>query len=154
MTGVLALLGREWKLAIAALFAAGFFFVLSQRDVARARADVSSQALKAEQAGRSADRERADRQRADQERGFAQQLAGATSTFADRLAAREPIIVHSRDTVREYAETAAGRVVCRGADRVRAIDALDAALAGEDTAAAPRGADAVLPDSAAPPAGR
>ena len=82
----------------------------------------------------------------------AQRLAAAADTFAQRAAALKPIIVTSHDTVEHYAETSAGRVLCRDADRVRDIDALDATLAAP--AAAGGGAGAVPTDTAAPAAGR
>lgn len=78
----------------------------------------------------------ADKLRLEQEAGHAVAIVGATQDYADRLAAREPIIIRSTNTVREYAQTDAGRVLCRDADRVRAIDALDAELAQAPRAAA------------------
>lgn len=97
-----------------------------------------------------ADAEKA--RRADEAR-FAQQQASAAQTYATTLAARQPIIIHSKDTVTRYAQTDAGRAVCRDADRVRDIDALDADLA-RDPAAPGRSGRAVPPDGAASPAGR
>lgn len=76
----------------------------------------------------------------------------AADTYATRTAALQPLIVRSTDTVRTYAQTDAGRALCRDADRVRDIDALDAALAAADPAGG--GAGAVPVDPAAPPAGR
>ena len=143
----LALLRRcWWAIPILLLGAA---LLLTRAQLADTRRTLTN-----ERAAWSAEVDRADRARAEQERGFAQQLATATSTYADRLAAREPIILHSTNTVREYAQTAAGRVMCRDAERVRAIDALDAALDGQDPAATRSGADAVRADAAAPAAGR
>jgi len=85
--------------------------------------------------------------------GYAIAGAAATQTYADRLAARAPLIIKSTDTVREYAQTDAGRVPCRGPDRVRAIDDLDAAIAADPGAAGGR-AGGMHSDPAAPPAGR
>jgi len=87
------------------------------------------------------------------ETGFVTQLHAATETYADRVASRAPIIIKSTDTVREYAKTDAGRVLCRAADRVRAIDALDADLT-RDPRPAGSGADRVPVDAATSPAGR
>ncbi|WP_426254485.1 hypothetical protein [Sphingomonas sp. DC2300-3] len=84
--------------------------------------------LKAERNAWSAEIDRATKQRAIDEARWAQASASAALTYADRLAAREPIILRSTNTVREYAQTDAGRARCLGADRVRGIDALDAAL--------------------------
>ncbi len=149
MTGaaLLALLRRFWPAipVIAAVALAVLF--RAQRDDARLTLNNERQAW-------TASLDRADRARADQERGFAQQLASAAISFADRIAAREPIILRSTNTVREYAQTAAGRVICRGADRVRDIDALDADLADRSTSASQGGAGAVRADAAAPPARR
>lgn len=89
---------------------------------------------------------------ADQAR-FAQQQAGAAQTYAATLAARQPLIIHSKDTVTRYAQTDAGRALCRASDRVRDIDALDALL-DRDLAAPSRSGGAVPTDGTAPPAGR
>lgn len=95
----------------------------------------------------------ADKLRLEQEAGHAVAIAGATQDYADRLAAREPIIIRSTNTVREYAQTDAGRVLCRDADRVRAIDALDAELASASHTAT-RGNGALPADAATPPGRR
>jgi hypothetical protein len=87
------------------------------------------------------------------ERRFASNLAQAATNYADGLAARQPIIVRSTNTVREYAQTDAGRVLCRDADRVRAVDALDAELA-EAAGSASGSAGDVRPDASAPAGGR
>lgn len=84
--------------------------------------------LKAERTAWSAEIDRAEKQRAVDEARWATASASAEQAYADRLASREPIILHSTNTVREYATTPAGRAVCLGADRVRGIDALDSAL--------------------------
>ncbi|GAA4221198.1 hypothetical protein GCM10022253_26860 [Sphingomonas endophytica] len=147
----LAAARRHWPLAIATLSAVVFAGLLL---VTQAERDAARQALATEQAGRRADHDRAERQRAEQERGFAEQLAGATATFADRLAARAPVILRSTNTVRDYAQTDAGRARCLGADRVRGLDDYLAALASEDPASAGRGADAVRADPDPAPAGR
>ena len=94
-----------------------------------------------------------EKARSADEARFARQQAAASQTYAAALAARQPLIIHSKDTVTRYAQTDAGRAVCRDADRVRDIDALDADLARDP--AAPGGSSGPLPpDAAAPPAGR
>lgn len=68
-------------------------------------------------------------------------LAKASDDYAARLADREPIILHSKDTVTRYAQTDAGRKPCLDVDRVRGIEALDSALASpatSSTSAVPR----------------
>lgn len=146
---VLVLIRRHWQLALIAFLAGLFLVTRGERDAAR-------QALSNEQTERKADHDRADRDRADQERGFAQRQASGISIFADRLAAREPIFVHSTNTVREYAQTDAGRSRCWGDDRVRALDTYLSALANPDPDPAPAGgrAEAVRADADPAPAGR
>lgn len=95
----------------------------------------------------------AEKARLAAELRYANRLAQAAADYAAWLAARQPIIVRSTNTVREYAQTDAGRVLCRDADRVRAIDALDAELA-EAAGSAGGGAGPVRADTAAAPGGR
>lgn len=109
--------------------------------------------LKAERTAWTAEIDRADRARLESERRFATNLAQAATDYASTISAMQPIIVRSTNTVREYAQTDAGRVLCRGADRVHAIDALDAELA-RDPAGAGGGTGAVPTNAAAPSAGR
>lgn len=85
------------------------------------------------------------------ERDAAERVATATATYADRLASRAPIILESTKTVEKYAQTDAGRVRCRDADRVRSIDLLDAALA--PPAAGAGGGNGPMPANPATPAG-
>ncbi|WP_341207291.1 hypothetical protein [uncultured Sphingomonas sp.] len=145
----LALIRKHWQLALIAFLAGLCLVYRGERDAAR-------QAHSNEQIERKADHDRADRDRADQERGFAQRQANGISIFADKLAAREPIIVHSTNTVREYAQTDAGRARCLGADRVRGLDAYLSALANPNTDSAPAGSrtEAVPADTDPAPAGR
>ncbi|GAA3708619.1 hypothetical protein GCM10022268_17420 [Sphingomonas cynarae] len=109
--------------------------------------------LAACEAGRALDQAHGERDVAQATAGFAIAGAAAAQTYADRLAARAPLIIKSTDTVREYAQTDAGRVPCRDPERVRAIDDLDAAIAADPGAAGGR-AGGLHPDPAAPPAGR
>jgi len=94
-----------------------------------------------------------EKARSADEARFARQQAAAVQAYAAALAARQPLIIHSKDTVTRYAQTDAGRVLCRAADRVRDIDALDADLARDPTASS-RSEGAVPTDGTAPPAGR
>jgi hypothetical protein len=110
--------------------------------------------LKAERAAWTAEIAKAEQLRSDAEKRFAVQQSTALTTFADRLANREPIILRSTDTVRTYAQTAAGRAACLPADRVRGIDALDAELFAGDPPSASRGEEALHGDADAPAAGR
>lgn len=110
--------------------------------------------LRAERAAWSAEIAKAEQQRAAEEKRFATQQATALASYADRLAAREPIILRSTDTVRTYAQTTAGRAACLPADRVRGIDALDAELFAGDPASAGGGDEALHGNADAPAAGR
>ncbi len=110
--------------------------------------------LKAERTAMSAEIVKAEQLRIDAEKRFALQQTTALTTFADRLANREPIILRSTDTVRTYAQTAAGRAACLPADRVRGIDALDAELFASDPPSASRGEEALHGNADAPAAGR
>jgi hypothetical protein len=76
----------------------------------------------------------------------------AADTYAERTAALQPIIVRSTNEVTRYAETPAGRVLCRDADRVRRIDELDASLRAAATPGG--GGEALHVDPTAPPTGR
>lgn len=142
MVTALALLRRFWwAIPIIGLAAA----LLITRETLADR----TATLTAERQAWTAEIDRAERQRAEIEKRNADRLAQATATYADRLAAREPIILRSTNTVREYAKTDAGRLRCRGADRVRAIDALDAELA-DPAPSTSSGAGAVRADAPAP----
>jgi hypothetical protein len=110
--------------------------------------------LKAERAAWSAEIAKAEQLRAAAETRFAVQQNTALTTFAERLANREPIILRSTDTVRTYAQTAAGRTACLPADRVRGIDALDAELFAGAPPSAGRGEEALHGNADAPAAGR
>lgn len=146
MAAALALFRRVWWLVPIAALAAGWWWTDRQlADVrltlARERQVWTQDRAEAEQAKLKAERDAADR------------VAAAAMSYADRLANRAPIILESTNTVREYAQTDAGRVRCRAADRVQAIDLLDARLA--EAAAAPGRRDRALPaDAAAPASGR
>jgi hypothetical protein len=110
--------------------------------------------LKAERSAWSAEIAKAEQLRTAAETRFAVQQTAALTTFADRLANREPIILRSTDTVRTYAQTAAGRAACLPDDRVRGIDALDAELFAGDPPSAGRGEEALHGNADAPTAGR
>jgi len=107
--------------------------------------------LRTERAAWTAEIAKAEQLRLDAEKRFASQQAAALTTYADRLAVREPIILRSTETVRTYAQTDAGRAACLPADRVRGIDALDAELFAGDPARS-RGGDQALSANGSPPA--
>lgn len=146
MTAALLLLRRFWPAIPIALLAAAL--LLTRGQLTDARHDLALERSRQETAI-----ERGRRERAEQEASFVTRLAAATTTYADRLAAREPLIVHSTNTVREYAQSDAGRVLCRDPSRVRAIDDLDRSLA-PNAGSAGGSAGAVSTDAAASPAGR
>ena len=110
--------------------------------------------LKSERAAWTAEIAKAEQLRAAAEKRFAVQQSTALTTFADRLANREPIILRSTDTVRTYAQTDAGRAACLPADRVRGIDALDAELFASDPASARGSGETLHGDAGAPAGGR
>lgn len=106
--------------------------------------------LRTERAAWTDEIAKAEQLRLDAEKRFASQQAAALTTYADRLAAREPIILRSTETVRTYAQTDAGRAACLPADRVRGIDALDAELFAGDPARSRGGRQAVLANGSPP----
>lgn len=111
--------------------------------------------LDAERVAWTREIEHAEKQRAEDQARWAQQSSNAWAIYAGALADRRPLILKSTDTVREYAQTDAGRVLCRAPDRVRSIDELDASLAQRTaTPATGGGTQAVHAEPAAPPAGR
>lgn len=141
-----ALLRRVWWLLPMGALAIALF-------ATRATLADRTATLRAERSAWTSALDDAEKARLAAERRFATNLAQAATNYADGLAARQPIIVRSTNTVREYAQTDAGRVLCRDADRVRAIDALDAELA-EAAGSAGGGAGPVRADAAAAPGGR
>jgi hypothetical protein len=109
--------------------------------------------LRSEIAGRKADLARAAADAAKQEARWAAASTDGAQRYADRIKARQPIILRSTDIVRTYAQTPAGRVNCLSPERVLGIDALDADLA--NAAGDPGRGDSTLhPDPAASPTGR
>lgn len=146
MTAALALLRRFWWLVPIIALATGWWW--TSRQLADVRLTLAGERLV-----RVQDLADAERAKAAAELANANRLIAASDAYAVRLASLDPIILKSTNTVREYAKTDAGRAVCRGADRVRAIDALDAELADDPR---PTGGDAgaVRSDAAAPAGGR
>ncbi|WP_260597799.1 hypothetical protein [Sphingomonas endolithica] len=136
----LALLKRFWWSAPIALLTVGL--IVTRGTLADARSD-----LKLERAERATDKAIGERDVAKAEAGFKGQLANAATSYAERLATREPIILRSTDTVRTYAETPAGRVLCLAPDRVSGIDAFDRELFTDHPAATRGGNGAVPPDA-------
>ncbi len=146
MTAALALLRRVWWLIPIVALAAGWLW--TDRKLADTRLTLANERIV-----RAQDLADAEAAKLQAERDGAERVAAATAIYADRLANRAPIILESTNTVREYAQTDAGRVRCRDADRVRSVDLLDARLA--PPAPAPGGGDrTVRADAAAPAGGR
>ena len=94
--------------------------------------------------------EKADKAASDVAIANATRLATAADAYAQRTAALQPLIVHSKDTVTTYAQTPAGSAACSAPERVLGIDGLDAALF---TPPATGGAVALPADAGAPPTG-
>lgn len=103
------------------------------------------------EAGREVDQAHGERDVARTEARNAERQISAANAYAVRIASREPLILHSTNTVREYATTDAGRVRCRAAERVRAIDALDTDIA--EAAGAASGSTAGVHADPSAPAG-
>lgn len=146
MKSALSLLGRVWWLVPIVALAAGWWW--TDRQLADVRLTLANERIV-----RTQDLADAEKAKLKAERDGAERLANATAIYADRLANRAPLILESTNTVREYAQTDAGRVRCRDADRVRSVDLLDARLAAPATAAG-SGDRAVPADTAAPAGGR
>lgn len=66
-------------------------------------------------------------------------VAGATVRYVETREQLQPIIVQSKERVREYAATPSGAVQCLTSDRVRGIDANAAALGLQSAPAAASG---------------
>jgi len=147
VAGGIALLRRFW-------WAVPMIGLLVALHFTRATLADRTATLKAERSAMSAEIAKAEQLRTAAETRFAVQQTTALTTFADRLANREPIILRSTDTVRTYAQTAAGRAACLPADRVRGIDGLDAELFAGDPPSAGRGEEALHGDADAPAARR
>lgn len=143
----LALLRRFWPAIPIVVLAAALMLT-------RATLADRTRTLANERTAWSAEIDRAARAKAEAEARWSAQSASAALAFADRFAEREPIIVKSTETVRTYAQTPAGRAVCLSADRLRGIDALDAALFVDNPASAGGSSKAVPTDADPPTAGR
>lgn len=147
--GWIVLVKRHWKAALGLVGFVGLGIMLL---MARADARHWREAAEHEKAAHALDiaqaKAAAEKQRADD----ADRIARASDAYAARAAALQPLIVHSTNEVTRYAETPAGAVLCRDPDRVRAVDALDAAL--DAPGSAPGHSDPVPADASAPPGGR
>ena len=135
-----------WKLLAAAVALGAIWLALDVFGDARHAAGVAEerghwQALQTAKAERIADQRVAEAHRGQR----------AIEASAARLAAIVPLLLEIDGSVKDYAKTDAGRVLCRGADRVRQIEELDAILwpAVPDAGGAGR---ALPADPATPPA--
>jgi hypothetical protein len=140
----LALLGRFWwALPMLALGAA----LLATRATLADR----TATLRAERSAWTSALDDAEKARLVAERRYASNVAQAATNYAAGLAAREPIILRSTNTAREYAQSDAGRAGCLGVDRVRGIQTDRADLFADPAATAGSGADALPAGGAANP---
>lgn len=113
---------------------------------ARYHSGALAERVKWAQAATAAATQRAEERHADDAR-----VISAQALYAAKLAKLEPIVLHSREKVIQYAQTDAGRVLCLDVDRVRGIEA-DASRLGLFTPSiAPGDLDAMLADSAPAP---
>ena len=112
---------RHWKLIGWGVTALGFAIALwlqsEATDKQRARADKAEATIAAMQA-----------EAAKQEAAAASRGAEATERYVERTTVLQPIIEQSKASVRDYAETDAGRAACLDVERVRGIQATDRAL--------------------------
>ncbi|MDB5725000.1 MAG: hypothetical protein JWQ16_1754 [Novosphingobium sp.] len=141
--GTLAFVREHWKwAAIAALAAA---LMITRGTLASARADFDKLQLQ-----RQIDAATAAGDKARTETRWANNQVAAVERYAQAIATRDPIILRSKDTVREYAQTAAGAMRCLSPERVLGIDQLDRELFPFTPADPRRPARAVHPDAGAP----
>lgn len=136
-----------WKLIGGGIFLAVIGFLIVQFGAARYDQGQMVERTRWQEAARLAEISRGEERLADERR-----VSAAVQFYSDALAAQQPLIVRSIDTVREYAQTPAGAVLCLPADRVRGIDADAAALGLQPTPAAP-GGGAALPANPDPAPG-
>lgn len=90
----------------------------------------------------AADTVKAEQRIADIRVAAEQRVTSAAGVYADKWAAREPLVVTNTKEVDNYAQTAAGRVLCRDPERVQYIDALDLSLFPAGSAASATGGSA------------
>lgn len=84
-------------------------------------------------------------QEADKE-ADAEKAAKASQDYAERIQNIQPIILHNKETVREYSQTPAGAAPCLSTDRVSGINE-----SRRELFSAPEARDTpVLPDTAKP----
>lgn len=127
----LSFIGGNWRsiLPIGAIALLGLGLILAKMDATHWRKKYDNQ-VKLEQLAEAT----RFAVKAQDEAQFAKALADATNDYATRLADRQPLIIRSKDTVTQYAQTPDGKLPCLAADRVRAIEDYDRAL-GDSTAA-------------------
>lgn len=124
MTGVeavLSFLWRHWKLV-------GWALSVAAMGIALMLAHANARHFKKLSENKDKIIEAMKLAAAQQEAANTQRVAEAAQAYADRSAALQPIILRSKETVREYAKTDAGRTGCLDAGRVRDIEAFDRAV--------------------------
>lgn len=113
--------GKHWKLLGWGVTALGLGIALwaqsEATDRQRARADKAEVQIAAMEVSA-----------AKQEAAAARRVAEATDRYVERTTVLQPIIEQSKASVRDYAQTDAGRACGLDADRVRGIKDLDRAL--------------------------
>lgn len=130
---------QHWKAILAGIALLGLTIAL-----VAARSDARHHKKRADAATLQIDRMQA--QATKQEADAEKRVADAAQAYAKQAASIEPFIVKSREVVREYAKTDAGRAVCLDDGRVRGIEADDRAL--EAATASTSGAGAMLDPAA------
>ena len=109
----------KWLLGAAASVALTIALLFARADAAHWHKIADNQALLIAKAKQEA---------AEQAEANAKRLTEATENYAERLTKIQPVIAHSKEVIREFRETPAGRVNCLAPERVRGIDEYDASL--------------------------
>ena len=123
-----------WRLLAGVGLLALAGFLLTRYGAARYDSGRLAERVAWQEATAKADARQAAHMLADERR-----VTGAVAAYAARMDALEPIVLHNREVVREYAQTDAGRAMCLGADRVRSIEESAARLGLETASPASKG---------------
>jgi hypothetical protein len=132
--GPLALRAAPWLLAAGGIWYYGHSRHATGRDVERAKWEAAASA--------------ADKEILRLNIALVTAKFTALETYSEKMDAREPIILHDRETVRLFSQTPAGAVRCLDAGRVRDIEAGDAARGLVPAVPAEAGEDALHADGA------